>query len=876
MKSTNLNTSCSDLQVISVLEFKDLPDVEIKGEYTLSCQINEVVLKANNKSSGDFSYHWSTVNGNIKDGDNELYPTVNKAGTYELKVINSLTGCESIETIEVFSNATPPVADAGKDMVIDCYNSDREVTLSGENTTMGLSYKWTTSGSGHIISGELTKEATVDSAGTYILTVTDLSNNCSSIDEVVVTLDLEAPKILILTPAETLNCRDTTVEIQLTSTSSVNDNYVFQWTAFGNGHFVSGEDSPNPIVDQPAFYSLYVVDTINGCNRNGSVGVKIDTFKPILVIANLDILNCDIDKVLLNSDGSKSFSGGTIDYFWSTDLGNILSGPEDESIEVNQPGYYELLLIDLDNHCETVDSILVVQDTISPMANAGIDGEITCMDPELIINGTGSSGAEFSYSWTTSLGAIKENGNTLMPTITKPGTYTLEVSNSVNGCTKTSSVNITSNDVIPSINIQDPEILTCLDTIVDIESTVSDQGANGTISWMPSNGGNIISSMDMENITVDEAGDYTIVVTNPDNGCTKTERISVIENVDYPNISIDAPPTINCENPTVEITRNISGNCTDCDIVWNTIDGVIDNGGTTLNPIVSSDGFYYFNVLNKENGCLSLDSVLVDENVEPPTGSNFNIDQPLCNGDKGIISVLDVTGGLAPYTYSLNNVDFDALSTVTNDLNKGNYDLYIKDANGCIFITEFEVIEPNPLELMVPNEIILKFMADGQVNVVTNIPTSDIASVEWTPSEGLSCDTCLNPIVTALDNGIYNVEVINSNGCKINGSFRLIIDFELEVYIPNVITPHNGDGINDVFYVFAQDGVKSILDMNVYDRWGTQVFGRKDFQPNNPSLGWDGQFNGKKLQSGVYGFWIQIELFDGRVVLYEGDITILN
>ncbi len=875
MKSTNLSTSCTDSLTISVLEYKDLPDVEIIGDYILSCQINELVLKAKNNSSGDFIYEWSSTDGNFLDANDKLQVQVDMPGIYQLKTINTKTGCETIESVEVFANATPPVADAGPDQLIDCNSQDHQTILDGSDSTAGLDYAWTTA-DGHIVSGEMTNKLTVDSAGTYILTVTDPLNNCSDTSSADVIVDMESPVVKVSDP-KALNCVDTVVVLMLTSDSASGSDFTFSWSTFGTGRFVSGENTENPIVDREGNYTINVKNNKNECLASSGIKVEKDTLPPIVVIEIPEILSCK--KTVVDVDGSGSMLGNpqnNMTYSWTTSDGSIQSNDIDQKIEVNEPGTYVLHLIDLVNKCEAMDSVTVLQDTISPMANAGSDGIINCFNPDLVINGTGSVGNEFSYEWTTDSGEIKSGNTTLMPTVSGQGRYTLTVLNSENGCTKESSVDITSDAVYPNIEIATPDILTCVDSIIDIEATITDQGTNPNLVWTPTNGGNIITDSDMESIAVNSSGTYTLVVTNPSNGCSETKQIMVSENVDYPNISIDAPPTINCENPTVQIVGSINGNCTDCEIVWNTVTGMIDTGESTLTPQVSADGYYYFNVLDKANGCLSLDSVLVNENIEPPTGSNFNIDQPLCHGDKGIISVLDVTGGLAPYTYSLNNVDFDALSTVTNDLNKGNYNLYIKDANGCVFVADFEVIEPDPLDIMVPNEIVLKFMADGQVNVVTNIPSNEIASVEWTPSEGLSCDTCLNPIVTALDNGIYNVEVINSNGCKINGSFRLIIDFELEVYIPNVITPHNGDGINDVFYVFAQDGVKSILSMNIYDRWGTQIFERNNFQPNNPSLGWDGQFNGKKLQSGVYAYWIQIELFDGRKVLYEGDVTILN
>ncbi len=876
MTSKNLTTSCEDSMTMVVEEYKDKPNIEISGTYELTCEQRTFTLDGINHSNGDFQFEWTTSDGHIKNGADNLNPVVDQKGTYILKVTNRETGCESTASVAVVANSVPPVADAGPDIVIDCSDLTGTGELDGSMSTLGLDYLWTTT-DGHFLTRTDSIKVEVDSAGTYILTVTDPNNACSSMDTVVVTTDFNFPVAKVKTVG-TLNCRDTIVQIDLTDDSSMGSNFSYKWTTFGSeGHFVSGQNTSSTVVDEPGFYSITVKNISNTCESSVGVEVKIDTVLPILVLGNPDKLNCIITQVSLVSDGSKSGNPqNSIDFLWSTNDGFILSDTTDANIDVNAPGTYKLSLIDIENHCETVDSLLVLQDTISPMADAGMDTLVNCANPEIVLQGLGSTGAKFSYNWNTTGGNIKSGSTSLNPVVDKDGTYSLVVSNSENGCTNSAMVQVASDMVIPSILIPTPDVLTCIDTVVDITTTISDMGANGTIQWTPSNGGNIITDTDIPNIMVNSAGNYTIVVSNPDNGCSKSEEITVAENKENPNISIGEPATINCENLTVTIDGKIMGNCNNCDIKWNTINGTIDSGDQALNPIVSDEGYYYLNVENKENGCRSVDSVFINKNVQPPTAADFNVENPLCFGDKGVISVLSVTDGLAPYTYSLNNVDFTNLSTVINDLNKGKYDLYIKDANGCVFQTQFDVVEPNPIELTVPEEIVLKYNAAGQVSVITNVPTDEIASIEWTPSEGLSCDTCLNPTVTALENGIYNVTLINSNGCKISGSFRLIIDFELEVYIPNVITPKNGDGINDMFYVFAQDGVKEILGMNIYDRWGNQVFSRSNFQPNNPSLGWDGRFNGKQLQSGVYAYWIQIQLYNGKKVLYEGDVTILN
>ncbi|MEO5984562.1 MAG: hypothetical protein ABIP80_03595, partial [Ferruginibacter sp.] len=77
-----------------------------------------------------------------------------------------------------------------------------------------------------------------------------------------------------------------------------------------------------------------------------------------------------------------------------------------------------------------------------PIAEAGPGGTITCTNPTVTLNGTGSSvstaSTTYTYSWVASNGGhIISAGNTLMPVVDAAGTYTLTVTNTNGGCTAT-------------------------------------------------------------------------------------------------------------------------------------------------------------------------------------------------------------------------------------------------------------------------------------------------------------------------------------------------------------------------------------------------------------------------------------------------------
>jgi gliding motility-associated-like protein len=113
-----------------------------------------------------------------------------------------------------------------------------------------------------------------------------------------------------------------------------------------------------------------------------------------------------------------------------------------------------------------------------------------------------------------------------------------------------------------------------------------------------------------------------------------------------------------------------------------------------------------------------------------------------------------------------------------------------------------------------------------------------------------------------------------TQGCDSVVHLQLRTIFQ-KVFIPNAFSP-NGDGINDFFSIFANEDTKIIHQLNIYDRWGELIFIKKDFAPNQESLGWDGTFRGKKSMLGVYTYWAEVEFLDGKKKFFKGDLTLIN
>jgi len=98
---------------------------------------------------------------------------------------------------------------------------------------------------------------------------------------------------------------------------------------------------------------------------------------------------------------------------------------------------------------------------------------------------------------------------------------------------------------------------------------------------------------------------------------------------------------------------------------------------------------------------------------------------------------------------------------------------------------------------------------------------------------------------------------------------------ESGVYLPTVFSP-NGDGVNDLFLVFASSDIQSIESLRIFDRWGNRVFEQTNFPPGQEEFGWDGTFRGQDASPGVYAVTVSYEMPDGEIRHKAVEVNLLR
>lgn len=339
------------------------------------------------------------------------------------------------------------------------------------------------------------------------------------------------------------------------------------------------------------------------------------------------------------------------------------------------------------------------------------------------------------------------------------------------------------------------------------------------------------------------------------NGCDST--ISITLEV-IPSIELDISTTPSCfgENDGSAVL-NINGGLPPYSIQWSS-----PTGGDNLAP-----GTYQVTIAD-DFGCLLSSSFEIEQaGIE---ALDFAVSDISCYGyQDGSLSILIDPFGLL---FSLDGINFSA-QTQFDGLAAGEYSLFVQDTDGCISSFPFSIIEPFELLLDLPEQYIVDLGEEVQIEGFTNI--SNAASFLWNTTEGLNCVECVDPIVLALENTIYELTIVDSSGCSVTDATEIIVRFPRNIYIPNAFSP-DFDGINDVFHPYTGPDVAQILTFRVFDRWGELLFEQERFQPNDPAFGWDGTFRGQQMNAGIFVYLAEVVYVNGRTEVFKGDVMLLR
>ncbi len=273
------------------------------------------------------------------------------------------------------------------------------------------------------------------------------------------------------------------------------------------------------------------------------------------------------------------------------------------------------------------------------------------------------------------------------------------------------------------------------------------------------------------------------------------------------------------------------------------------------------------------DGC---DSVIIDIALlfaEPE--AEITTTNPACEGLTGLIEIGPPQNGFAPYTINAAGQILEVFSAipVTIDVLAGDYTVELTDALGCTVSQAVSIAEGISPELSIDGPLILD---EGDTITLRPLINFEPETIDWRPAGQLSCSNCLNPVLEASESTTLLLTASLGGSCSVSANVQIIVERMVDIYAPNVFSP-NGDGRNDRFTLFSAPGqIDRIERMEIYDRWGNQVFTQTEFPANNVAVGWDGTFRGEPMGPGVFTYYAQVRLQTGRIILQKGDITLIR
>ncbi len=603
-----------DFEEVSVI-VNQLPDVIAGNGVQLNCYDPALSLDASASSSGaEYDITW-TGPGVVIDGtENSLNPTVDQSGIYTLTITNNLTGCTNNDFVQVTENFDLPQVIAGNNENITCESSI--VTLQAQGDVgPGFEIVWQGPGINAGNMNDLNPE--VDIPGIYTITVTDLANGCTSLEDALEVFDqTDNPDIFVQSPLEALDCNVSSLDL---TGGSLNNDASFQWIFDSN---LIGTDEILDNITAPGIYTFIVTDNQTGCTSSESVEVFDNSNYPNAEAGNPQLLNCSIVEATL--DGSSSESGPDIIYQWSGPVGGIQGSNANNSIIAVLPGTYIISVENQSNGCISTDEVVVTQDITPPNAVIANPDELDCTVNEVTLDGSSSSsGNNFIYSWTDNSGNLISNNQSVI--VDNTGIYNLSVLNTENGCSAMTSINVSENPNVPYatvMSIEDPSCFGDSDGFISIQQVLG-----GSAPYVFSLNNDVFSNTNFySNLG---PGIYDLALEDA-NGCTWDTTIVIVEPIE---VTLDLGPDIELEfGDSASITAfvNIPQNQIDT-ILWSPSEFFncsdlfcLEGSVNTFNTMPISA------TIIDENGCRDSDELMVvvekDRRVYIPTAFSPNGD----------------------------------------------------------------------------------------------------------------------------------------------------------------------------------------------------------------------------------------------------------
>uniref|UniRef100_UPI0026366261 gliding motility-associated C-terminal domain-containing protein n=1 Tax=Runella sp. TaxID=1960881 RepID=UPI0026366261 len=485
--SLTLMNKCTTIIEKKQITIIATPD-PIKLKSPIDTCINKLVLDAGVQAE---QYEWYRGTNLIARTKTVTLQPSGGSGTYQVIAANGIEGqCFSTGRAEIKLRQPPAYLLPDTSL---CVGGGNVVLDARPTVTRWDEFKWST--------GETSQKITVTQPGRYSVQVYNSSLQCFNEDTIAVRALPKARLQAVLTPPTGCTTRDGRIAI---GTVTPNGNYSYSWFGAGDVPLPSTGNTLTNLGE--GVYKVRLTGNSAVCATDSSFNLKVvKTLRLQPTIVNARCTLPSSGAINLNT-----LAGTPTRYVWTNALGTVI-GNNAPLLNNLLPGKYNVKVTDAGG-CDTTLRDITVGITPEKFLSLGPDRKKCIGDTALLIP-TLPALAGNRYKWST-------GDTTNRISVSRAGTYTLTVTNSVTGCTDTDDF-VYSLAPRPTYDLTKEVGLCDLDVGSSATLIIRPTSPNATFFWLSP------LEASTQRVTVTRVGNYFVRISNPE-GCVLIDTARVV------------------------------------------------------------------------------------------------------------------------------------------------------------------------------------------------------------------------------------------------------------------------------------------------------------------------------------------------------------
>jgi gliding motility-associated-like protein len=668
--------------------------------------------------------------------------------------------------------------------------------------------------------------------------------------------------------------------ITFTSTSTYSPGATFAWD-FGNTQTSSVENPTAPIC-YAAAGSFTVTLTVTDANGTDTETQSVTIATCTAPNASLSVSNtalCIGDCVSFTDNSTNMPPGALLGWNFpgATPANSTAANPT--NICYNTAGSYWATIIYTDAMFNVIDSTglaITVTNCTPPVAGFTMSAGPYCTGDCVTFTSTSTYSPGATFTW--------DFGNTQTSSVENPTapicygtagsfTVTLTVTDANGTDTETQTVAVTA-CTTPNAALSATSATLCVGDCIDFTDLSTNMPAGSQIGWnfpgaTPANS----TAANPTTICYNTAGSYwaTIVYVDATFNVIDSTGIPItVNSCTAPDANIDVQtPGPYCAGDCITF-GSTSAYQTPATFVWDFGNGSSSNTETPSGPIcyVTAGTYTVSLTVNDVTGSNTETQTITIAACNTPTSSFTISENDLCEND--CITFTNASTDATSYSWTFEggspatSTSQDPGTVCFGTLGTYNISLVVTNAFGSdSTATQITVAESPSIIAFGDTSIVASQTVP--IGVLNPDPSLDYI---WTPNVGIECTYCSETNVTPLDTMYYYITATNASGCIGIDSVYIQVEIIEGIGIPNAFSP-NGDGFNDILSVQGY-GITE-MTFSVYNQYGQKVF-----EGYNQSSGWDGTFQSKPVNPGVFVYVLIYNAGGAEDLILKGNVTLVK